>query len=244
MTALALALALLPWLGDRGRAETIFVSNEKGNSITVLDAATLTVQKTIPVGQRPRGIVLSKDNNTLYICAIDDDEIDFSTQFSVPFPSQVFLTLLGLAGVVVWSSSACLKWRIMATGSPSLRIYLRRWGSIALRVWGTGVMTGVEGAHYCPRGLLSIPPHPRAGAPRRQPRRPGGGSQSAAAPGRCRCALPQPQAEAAAQFLRETTAAAIALLDAQCPWLRGAEQRFSPRSPRAACSAVVLRSEA
>jgi hypothetical protein len=56
--------------------------------------------------------------------------------------------------------------------------------------------------------------------------------------------LPQPQAEAAAQFLRETTAGAIALLDAQCPWLRGAEQRFSPRSPRAACSAVVLRSEA
>ena len=56
--------------------------------------------------------------------------------------------------------------------------------------------------------------------------------------------LPQPQAEAAAQFLRETTAAAIALLDAQCPWLRGAEQRFSPRSPPAACSAVVLRSEA
>ena len=27
---------------------------------------------------------------------IDDDEIDFSAQFSVPFPSQVFLTLLGL----------------------------------------------------------------------------------------------------------------------------------------------------
>ena len=56
--------------------------------------------------------------------------------------------------------------------------------------------------------------------------------------------LPQPQAEAAAQFLRETTAAAILLLDAQCPWLRGAEQRFLPRSPRVACSAVGLRSEA
>jgi cytochrome P450 len=27
---------------------------------------------------------------------IDDDEIDFSAQFSVPFPSQVFLTMLGL----------------------------------------------------------------------------------------------------------------------------------------------------
>ncbi len=27
---------------------------------------------------------------------IDDDEIDFATQFSIPFPSEVFLTLLGL----------------------------------------------------------------------------------------------------------------------------------------------------
>lgn len=33
-------------------------------------------------------------------------------------------------------------------------------------------------------------------------------------------------------FPRETTAAAMARLDAQYPWLRGAEQRLSYRSPR------------
>jgi len=42
-------------------ADTIYVSNEKDNTITVVDGATLATLKTIPVGQRPRGIVLSKD---------------------------------------------------------------------------------------------------------------------------------------------------------------------------------------
>jgi cytochrome P450 len=34
--------------------------------------------------------------NDLIDTFVDDDEIDFATQFSVPFPSQVFLTLFGL----------------------------------------------------------------------------------------------------------------------------------------------------
>jgi len=48
-------------------AETIFVSNEKDNTISILDGATLEVIKTVPVGQRPRGITLSLDNKHLYI---------------------------------------------------------------------------------------------------------------------------------------------------------------------------------
>src|SRR6266550_7150827 len=46
-------------------------------------------------------------------------------------------------------------------------------------------------------------------------------------------ALPEPKA--GSQSSLETTAAAIALLDMQYPWLRGAEKRFSNRSPHAAC---------
>jgi hypothetical protein len=42
----------------------------------------------------------------------------------------------------------------------------------------------------------------------------------------------EPQAEAGPQVHSETTAAAMALLDAQYPWLRGAEERFSHRSRR------------
>ena len=47
--------------------------------------------------------------------------------------------------------------------------------------------------------------------------------------------VPEPQAEAAPHDHVETTAAAIARLDAQYPWLRGAEKRFLNRSYRAGC---------
>src|SRR6516162_6254118 len=57
-------------------ADTIYVSNEKDNTITVIDGASLEPVKTIPVGQRPRGIVLSKDGMSLYICASDSDHIE------------------------------------------------------------------------------------------------------------------------------------------------------------------------
>ena len=56
-------------------AYTVYVSNEKGNSITVLDSATLEVLETIPVGQRPRGIMLTKDGKHLLICASDEDTV-------------------------------------------------------------------------------------------------------------------------------------------------------------------------
>ena len=57
-------------------ADTIYVSNEKDNTITVVDGTNLTPVKTIPVGQRPRGILLSKDDKSLYVCASDSDHIE------------------------------------------------------------------------------------------------------------------------------------------------------------------------
>ena len=45
--------------------------------------------------------------------------------------------------------------------------------------------------------------------------------------------VPEPEAETAPAGPFESTAAAIALLDAQYPWLRGAEKRFLQRSHRA-----------
>ena len=56
-------------------AYTVYVSNEKGNSITVIDSDTLEVKETIRVGQRPRGIMLTKDGKSLLICASDDDTV-------------------------------------------------------------------------------------------------------------------------------------------------------------------------
>src|SRR3546814_10750800 len=66
--------AMLP-LAPAG-AMTIFVSIEKGNSITVIDGDTMEVTATVDVANRPRGIALSEDNSLLYICVGDDDHIE------------------------------------------------------------------------------------------------------------------------------------------------------------------------
>jgi len=57
-------------------ADRIFVSNEKDNTITVLDGQSLAITNTIKVGQRPRAILLSVDGKSLYICASDSDRIE------------------------------------------------------------------------------------------------------------------------------------------------------------------------
>src|SRR6267378_4512380 len=56
-------------------AFTAYVSNEKGNTITVLDTNALQVIKTIKVGQRPRGIELTKDDKFILVAVGDDDTI-------------------------------------------------------------------------------------------------------------------------------------------------------------------------
>lgn len=40
-------------------AQTAYVSNEKDNTISVIDIKSLTVRDTVRVGRRPRGITLS-----------------------------------------------------------------------------------------------------------------------------------------------------------------------------------------
>lgn len=48
-------------------AGRIFVTNEQGGDITVIDVAAQRVTATIPVGKRPRGIRLSPDQTLLYV---------------------------------------------------------------------------------------------------------------------------------------------------------------------------------
>lgn len=62
--------------GQSAAAGTAFISNEKDNTVTVLDTETLKVIKSIPVGRRPRGMVLSPDYKHLFICAGDDNRLD------------------------------------------------------------------------------------------------------------------------------------------------------------------------
>lgn len=57
-------------------ADTLFVSDERDNTVTVIDSATLKVIKKIPVGRRPRGIVIAPDFKEVLVCAGDDNRID------------------------------------------------------------------------------------------------------------------------------------------------------------------------
>src|ERR671923_1192612 len=48
-------------------ASFVYVSNEDSNDISVIDARGDTVVATLPVGKRPRGILLSPDGRTVYV---------------------------------------------------------------------------------------------------------------------------------------------------------------------------------
>ena len=97
--AIALALLASPsTFSIPAFATTAYITNEKGNSISVIDVDKLEVVRTVPVGQRPRGIALSKDEALLFVCLGDDDTIavlDTKTMKSVgelpsgPDPEQL-----------------------------------------------------------------------------------------------------------------------------------------------------------
>src|SRR5208337_3909894 len=63
-----LALAFVPACKSTPHSTTrVYVSNEDGGSISVVDGQTGAVVATIPVGKRPRGMRLSPDGRLLYV---------------------------------------------------------------------------------------------------------------------------------------------------------------------------------
>ena len=68
--ALAWLAATLP-----ASAFLAYVSNEKSNTISVIDTEKWAVIKTIKVGQRPRGIGLTADGKYVLVAVGDDNTI-------------------------------------------------------------------------------------------------------------------------------------------------------------------------
>src|SRR5689334_22705977 len=48
-------------------ASLLYVTNEVGGTLTIIDAGTQTALATQPLGKRPRGITLSPDRSQLYV---------------------------------------------------------------------------------------------------------------------------------------------------------------------------------
>jgi PQQ-dependent catabolism-associated beta-propeller protein len=69
-TALAATLT-----ANSAAAYTVYVTNEKDNSVSVIDSEKLEVIKTVKVGQRPRGIIMSQDGKWIIVCTSDDNEV-------------------------------------------------------------------------------------------------------------------------------------------------------------------------
>ena len=72
LTLLTLLCILPIQAAPTGRA---FVTNERSNSLSVLDTESLELIQTLPIGKRPRGIGLAPDGSELYIALSDENRI-------------------------------------------------------------------------------------------------------------------------------------------------------------------------
>lgn len=68
-------IALFSLQGFAAQTGRIFVTNENGNTVTVIDGKANKVEGTIDIGKRPRGIGLSPDASELYVAVSDEDVI-------------------------------------------------------------------------------------------------------------------------------------------------------------------------
>src|SRR5438105_267313 len=72
---LLIGLAVTVAAAQRANAYLAYVSNEKSNTVSVIDTNTWEVVRTIKVGQRPRGIAFTKDQRYVLVAVGDDDTI-------------------------------------------------------------------------------------------------------------------------------------------------------------------------
>jgi YVTN family beta-propeller protein len=70
-----LALIGLILSSQTASAFLAYVSNEKGNSISVVDTDKMETVATIKTGQRPRGIAVTPDGKFVVVALGDDDTI-------------------------------------------------------------------------------------------------------------------------------------------------------------------------
>src|SRR5215813_4584484 len=67
---------ILPAVSGLAAAELrVFVTNEKSNDVTVIQAQNQKVLATIPVGERPRGIAVSRDGRRVFVANSNSNNV-------------------------------------------------------------------------------------------------------------------------------------------------------------------------
>jgi PQQ-dependent catabolism-associated beta-propeller protein len=67
---------ILPAVSGLAAAELrVFVTNEKSNNVTVIQAQNQKVLATIPVGERPRGIAVSRDGRRVFVANSNSNNV-------------------------------------------------------------------------------------------------------------------------------------------------------------------------
>ena len=61
--------------GAHAEGHEVYISNEKDNTISVIDTIKLEVVRTFPVGERPRGITFARNFKKFFVCASDSDAV-------------------------------------------------------------------------------------------------------------------------------------------------------------------------
>ena len=74
-TALVLLVTSLSFNTYAEPTGRIFVTNEKGNTLSVINGSSLEVEATVDIGDRPRGIGLSPDGSELYVAVSEENKI-------------------------------------------------------------------------------------------------------------------------------------------------------------------------
>ena len=91
MRILVLALLFSLALDSVAATGRVFITNEKGDSVSVIDTKTNQVIKTIAVGARPRGIGMAPDGSAVYVAVSGANHITvidpLSLEIKGTFPS-------------------------------------------------------------------------------------------------------------------------------------------------------------
>src|ERR1700732_2219631 len=89
IAVLGLSLVGFSLSADTAFAFLAYVSNEKGNSVSVIDTDKMETIATIKTGQRPRGIEVSRDGKSVFVALGDDDLIQIIDTKSLAIAGEV-----------------------------------------------------------------------------------------------------------------------------------------------------------